>query len=72
MLSKDGAIKSTTGIKIGETTLKKSADEKIADLREQIRILDELFSKNEGLKLEIKTTENQEKAIELAYEAKRS
>ena len=63
-------IKSTTGVKIGETTLKKSADEKIADLREQIRILDELFSKNEGLKLEIKTTENQEKAIELATELK--
>ena len=63
-------IKSTTGIKIGETTLRKSADEKIADLREQIRILDELFSKNEGLKLEVKTTENQEKALELAYKLK--
>ena len=63
-------ISSTTGIKVGEKTLRKSADEKIADLREQIRILDELFSKNEGLKLEVKTTENQEKAIELATELK--
>ena len=63
-------IKSTTGVKIGETTLKKSADEKIAELKEQIRILDELFSKNEGLKLEVKTTENQEKAIELATDLK--
>ena len=61
-------IKSTTGVKIGETTLRKSADEKIADLREQIRILDELFSKNEGLKLEIKTTENQEKSLQVAKE----
>ena len=63
-------INSTTGVKIGETTLRKSADEKIADLREQIRILDELFSKNEGLKLDVKTTENQEKAIELATKLK--
>ncbi len=65
-------IRSTTGVKIGETTLRKSADEKIADLKEQIRILDDLFSENEGLKLEVKTSENQEKAIELAKELKQA